>query len=64
MFKSKEIKESDLPLRRIGEQEGTYRVVYELTRSLDSSLSLSLKCNGYVQENIKLHSGDIVRARG
>ena len=60
MFKPKDILEKGLPLDLVGEEEGTSRRVYKLTGSLNSDVRLALKCHGYVNENVRLRTGEVI----
>lgn len=58
--KPRDYKESELPLTLLGQEKDTYKSVFRLTSLLNSSLSIALKCNGYIQQNTILQSGEII----
>lgn len=60
MFRPKDIKEKDLRLEFIGEEEGTSRSVYKLDALLNADMVLSLKAHGYVNERVKLKTGEVI----
>jgi len=60
MFKPRDLKEEDLPLTHLGQEEGTYQNVYKLTSPIGSNAHLSLKYNGYIRRKAILQSGEVI----